>query len=286
MKRILTIIFMMITCSIFSEETVLIDFTKLKAEETGENSLTTLTYAENAKISLALSNWSVLINESVRTNETQKKSLVKEAVSNSLGSVLGVRVYFPNISYNSYAEILPPFEIPVFNDQGVDFTQSLGVIKNISLIKSISINVYGRNNPHELILLLKDQNNKILEISFGSLNFSGWKKLIWENSSYIEDVKSRELISYPDYPGKNAYIKFYGFVLKRNAIVSAGDSIFYVKDISVVYDKSNISTDVDLDDDSIWKIIEDRELAKNREEMIRIAKKIELLRLEQEKMHK
>lgn len=296
MRRILIALMLLISVSAFADEATLIDFTKLKAAEDGENAATTLDYSAylmsgsvsaNTKISLAMNNWSAIINASSRTYEIQRNCLVREAPSASSGSVLGVRVSFPDHDYNSYAEILPPFEIPVYNDQKVDFTQGLGVIRNISLIKSISINVYGRNNPHELVLLLKDQDDKIIEVNFGSLQFSGWKKLTWENPSYIEDVKDRELVSIPDYPGKGAtYVKFFGFILKRNSIVSAGDSIFYVKDISMIYDKSDVSTDSDFDDDAIWKIVEERELARNREEMIRIAKKIELLRLEQMRMHK
>ena len=296
MRRILIALMLLISVSAFADEATLIDFTKLKAAEDGENAATTLDYSAylmsspvstNTKISLAMNNWSATINASSRTYEVQRSCLVREAPSTSSGSVLGVRVNFPDHDYNSYAEILPPFEIPVYNDQNVDFTQGLGVIRNISLIKSISINVYGRNNPHELVFLLKDQDDRIIEVNFGSLQFSGWKKLTWENPSYIEDVKDRELVSVPDYPGKGAtYVKFFGFILKRNSIVSAGDSIFYVKDISMIYDKLDVSTDSDFDDDAIWKIVEERELARNREEMIRIAKKIELLRLEQMRMHK
>jgi len=296
MKRFITILLLLISILAYAEEAVLIDFTKLKAGETGENVSTQLDYSSylpagsvsgDNKVSLAMRNWTALINASSRTPEIQKNCMVKEAPSTSFGSVLGVRVSFPNHDYNSYAEIFPPYEIPVYNEQKIDFSQGLGVVKNVSLIKSISINVYGRNNPHELILLIKDQSGFVREINFGSLEFSGWKKLTWENPSYMIDVKDRELVSVPDYPSNGAaYVKFYGFILKRNASVSSGDSIFYVKDISMIFDRANISTDSDFDDDSIWKIVEERELSRNKEEMIRIAKKMQLIRLEQLRMHK
>jgi len=73
MRRILIALMLLISVSAFADEATLIDFTKLKAAEDGENAATTLDYSAylmsspvstNTKISLAMNNWSATINAS------------------------------------------------------------------------------------------------------------------------------------------------------------------------------------------------------------------------------
>ena len=79
--------------------------------------------------------------------------------------LLGVRVHFPIDPYNSWAMISPPFDIPAYADKtgpdgitvaaadkgvGAKFENGYGVVKNVGVLKSLSITVYGSNFPNGL----------------------------------------------------------------------------------------------------------------------------------------
>lgn len=125
-----------------AHKATLLDFSLLTAgeEENGQNPDTIIeladysTYAlseeERAEfdVSLAIEQWKVKLNSSAAFPDTMAKSMVKEVevtdaetvfgneklgVENP-GKVLGVRANFPQGSRYAYADILPPFEIPVY----------------------------------------------------------------------------------------------------------------------------------------------------------------------------
>lgn len=126
--------------SVFADESMVIDFTLLKADcmadENGnptENSHTVMDFASSAgasftsdqkelmKTSLALPQWEVQLNSSARTVESLGLSAVVAAPVRSdatvpfAGSeVMGVRIVFPEWNSNAYAYIRPPFEIPAY----------------------------------------------------------------------------------------------------------------------------------------------------------------------------
>ncbi|MDR2110924.1 MAG: flagellar filament outer layer protein FlaA [Spirochaetaceae bacterium] len=125
--------------TLFAEEAVLIDFTKLAADiipdqnnpdRLTQNRATMMDYARVAggsftpeqravmKTSLAIRNWDVVLASSSRTVENQVRSYTDEARSTiNNGFVMGVRVHFPVEPYNSWAIIKPPFDIPAFEPQ-------------------------------------------------------------------------------------------------------------------------------------------------------------------------
>jgi hypothetical protein len=103
----------------------------------------------------------------------------------------------------------------------------------------------------------------------GHLNFDGWGELRWDNPAYIQEVRNRDLRLYPLYPESTPFLKFAGFEIKRDASKRGGDFITYFKDVKVIYDKAVLDTERDIDDESLWHIIQDRETARKVWEMER-----------------
>jgi len=301
--------------SLFAEEAILIDFGKLAADihvsvgpddkdtTPNQNRATMMDYSrvrfggsfteEQRKVmrtSLAIVNWEVLLASSSRTVTNMVLSYTKEADSKQWGKVMGVRIHFPLESFNSWAIIQPPFEIPAFEPQanvsddgtieakedggnGITgpsrFEDAYGVVKNVGTIKSLAVNVYGLNFPHGLSTLYIDSFGVKKSAFMGYLTFDGWGELRWDNPSYVQEVRNRDLRLYPLYPASTPFIKFGGFEIKRDAAKDGGDFITYFKDVKVIYDKAVLDTDRDLDDEALWNIIQDRENARKSWEMER-----------------
>jgi hypothetical protein len=217
-------------------------------------------------------------------------SYTKEAPSKQWGTVMGVRVHFPLESFNSWALIQPPFEIPAFepqanvNDDGTieeseeggdgisgqsRFEDGFGVIKNVGTVKSVAVNVYGLNFPHGLSTVIIDSTGTKKSMFMGYLTFDGWGELRWDNPAYVKEVRNRDLRLYPLYPTSTPFIKFGGFEIKRDAAKDGGDFITYFKDVKVIYDKAVLDTERDIEDEALWSIIRDRENARKSWEMER-----------------
>ena len=226
-----------------AHKATLLDFSLLTAgeEEDGQNPDTIIeladysTYAlseeERAEfdVSLAIEQWKVKLNSSAAFPDTMAKSMVKEVevtdaetvfgneklgVENP-GKVLGVRANFPQGSRYAYADILPPFEIPVYYKKpGTDefmFQNGRGAIDNVRNIKKISAVVCGRNYPHKLQVVLRDSNYNEKVYTIGDFNFTGWQRLEWENPNYIANIKDRDLKTTPTYPMLNRSWKESGY---------------------------------------------------------------------------
>ncbi|MDR1324816.1 MAG: flagellar filament outer layer protein FlaA [Treponema sp.] len=249
------------------------------------------------KTSLAIENWDVVFTSSARTLANKRLSYTREAPSAAGGvdgsetTVMGVRIHFPVEAYNSSAQIVPPFPIPGFDIVGDPETKTpyapasrfkpvengdrtadggKGIIYNVGTIKSVQAEVYGLNFPHKLSVILIDNfgNEKI--IPMGTLNYEGWGKLTWNNPQYVDKVRNRELSLYPIYPQSQTFIRFGGFIVQKDAASPGGDYIGYFKEVRVVYDQAVLETDTprDIDDETIWNIIEDRESTQNRTDML------------------
>ena len=93
----------------------------------------------------------------------------------------------------------------------------------------------------------------------GYLNFDGWKELRWDNPQYVTDVRNRELRVFPLYPKTVPFVKFNGFIINRDAADEGGDFVAYVKDVKILYDKAVLDTSVDIDDESVWGIVSQKE---------------------------
>ncbi|MDR1575425.1 MAG: flagellar filament outer layer protein FlaA [Treponema sp.] len=320
---ILVAIALLLAGSLFADEATLIDFSLLKAdimpdannpEVLTNNRQTMMDYAQVAggsftpeqrnvmKTSLAINNWEVLLSSSSRNVENMVNSLVREAPSKQYGTVLGVRIHFPVEPFNSWALIKPPFEIPAYEPQanvqddgtieegegdGITgpsrFENSYGVLKNVGTIKSLEVDAYGLNFPHSLSTLIIDNTGAQKALFMGYLNYDGWGKLTWNNPAYIQEVRNRDLRLYPLYPDSTPFIKFAGFLVQRDAARPGGDFIGYFKDIKVVYDKAVLDTERDIEDESLWHIIYDRENARKVWEMERFGHEQVLRYLDAEK---
>jgi hypothetical protein len=315
--------------SLFAEEAILIDFGKLAADihvavgpddqdnTPNQNRATMMDYSrvrfggsfteEQKKVmrtSLAIENWEVLLASSSRTVTNMVFSYTKKADSKQWGSVMGVRIHFPLESFNSWALIQPPFEIPAYEPQanvsddgtiepnaeggnGITgpsrFEDGYGVVKNVGTIKSLAVNVYGLNFPHGLSTVWIDSFGTKRSAFMGYLAFDGWGELRWDNPGYVQEVRNRDLRLYPLYPASTPFIKFAGFEIKRDASKDGGDFITYFKDVKVIYDKAVLDTDRDLDDEALWNIIQDRENARKSWEMERFGQNQVLRYLDNQK---
>ncbi|MDR3275613.1 MAG: flagellar filament outer layer protein FlaA [Treponema sp.] len=295
MKRILVLIAVALVAvgSVIAEEAVLIDFTQLTVDSDGQNSATFMDYATSAggsytddqkaamKTSLAITNWDVVFTASSRRAENVSISRVEEAPSRQYGTVMGVRIHFPLESWNSTADIRPPFEIPYTVDG--KFEDGKGVVRNVGILKEVQVEVYGLNFPHALYSLLIDENGVEREFFMGYLRFDGWGKLTWVNPAYVTDVRNRELRLYPLYPASTPFVKFGGFRIKRDANNLGGDFITYFKDVQIIYDKAVLDTEQDIDNESVWSIITDREAARQKSEFERFGEHQVLEYLETQK---
>ena len=313
MKRLLALLgfTLLLTTTVFAETATIIDFADLTADEDGLNTATIIdyssvagtTYADEEKAqmrqSLFVDSWDVVLNKSAQTVTNDRLSftqavMVKETAKRFAGEqVMGVRVHFPE-SFESHAIVQPPFDIPAYmpsdeeKEQGINSGSkfdSYGVLKNVGAIKSISINVNGRNYPHKLVLIFNDSDGKETHVPVGDLNFNGWRTLTWNNPNYITEVKYRELNTAPIYPVTSNSLIFAGLLVKKSANHVGGDFISYFKNIDVTFDKA-IRDDVesDIDDEGVWGILANREEARRNNELRTLGNDQILEYLEQKKM--
>jgi hypothetical protein len=303
MKRIFILVAVVVISvgNVFADRNVLIDFSNLVGDlDNGENRQTLMDFSQTArgnsftqeqrdqlKTSLLLQNWLVTLASSSQSVTNNALSKVQQATSKGFFDgevpVMGVRVHFPVEPYNSWALVRPPFEIPAYDysEVGEDglittpapeeqvfanptrFENGYGVLKNVGAIKSIAVRVYGLNFPHHLSIVYENDLGEQKTIPMGYLNFDGWVQLTWENPAYIQDIRARAMRLYPLYPANSSYIKFVGFLVKRDAASAGGDFVGYFRDVEVIYDKAILDAEAaDIDDEATWNIRKEREAAK------------------------
>lgn len=293
-------------------------------EETGEpteNSRTVMDYSVAAgmsftkdqkkimKTSLALPEWEVVLNSSAQNVTSVGLSRVVAApvkesadVPFAGSNVMGVRVIFPTWNSNANCRIEPPYEIPAFepladaDDEGnraapTDeqkgkylFEDGYGLVRNVGTIKSIACTTMGMNYPHQLYVLLKDNDGIERRYLMGSLMFDGWKTLVWTNPDYISEVRTREVRVYPIYPRGTPYIKFAGFQVCRDSQDIGDNYIGYFKDVKIIYDLAVLTSDRDIDDEDLWGIISKKEEERQAAEMAKFGNKQVNRYIEKEKM--
>ncbi len=318
MKRfgiLLCITLMVLSFPVFAESSSLIDFTILTADTdidgdgtNDENQRTVINFADKAgtsftedekefmQTSLFISNWEIELASSSRTVTNQQYSYVlpapvKQDASQYGGeTVLGARIHFPTDPFASYAIIRPPFEIPAYqpideDDMYGSMFDGYGVVKNVGVLKTLSVNILGRNFPNGIGIILKDQNNIEKIVFMNYLDFDGWKTLTWNNPNYITDVRNRELRKYPLYPKAAPFYKLEGIVIYKDASQEGGDFVTYIRDLSMSYDKAVMSLESDIDDEALWGILGDREETRRTAEFERLGARQVLRYLERQKMH-
>ena len=269
------------------------------------------------KTSLYLGDWEVVLNSSAQTVGALANSQVVPApvrdsakVPFAGKNVMGVRIVFPSGAYNANAKIVPPFEIPAYEplstadengnrqpqtdeekasgrtlfEADSDDTPAYGVVKNVGTLKSIAVTTMGMNFPHGLYVLLGDTDGVTRRYFMGYLGFDGWKTLTWNNPDYISEVRTREIRVYPIYPRGLPFVKFAGFQITRDASHVGNDFIGYFKDVKIIYDKAELTSERDIADEDLWGIVTKKESARQNLEMSRFGNKQVNRFLERSKM--
>jgi hypothetical protein len=228
------------------------------------------------KVDLSIPNWSVKLAPSSASPENRVLSKCQPVPSKVMnGDVMGVRVHFPTAPFNSWARVVPPFEIPIYEDapgeqgEGTKFVNK-GVLRNVGTIKSVTVRVTGRNFPHGLTIALKDDRDNYQEMFLGNLDFEGWRPLVWNNPNYIDDVKQRDLRKTPLYPESMPSEKFDSFIIYRHGSQIGGDFVTYFKDVQMVYDLAVLEVERDINDEAAWQILQKRRDAKRAAEIRRL----------------
>ncbi len=327
MKRfftLITIMLVLMSMNAFAERQVLIDFAELvpnyPADQPIDNEGTLLDYSDVAgasftedelalmKTSLAIERWEIELVSSSRNPYTMSRSYARMAPVREGASryenetVLGVRVHFPEMRYNSYADIKPPFSIPVYMDveevaadgsmtvpqeevgRGRKF-DNRGVVKNVGVLKEIEVNVHGLNFPHGFSVILEDQTGRTRDYFMGYLNFDGWRTMTWRNPNYLSDVRNREVQRLPLYPTLTPYQKLVGFRVYRDAAAIGGDFVAYIKDVVLTFDRAVLDLERDFEDEVIWGVLSEREAERRQAELNRLGE-IQVLRfLEERRLH-
>jgi hypothetical protein len=238
------------------------------------------------------------------TKEASTSAKAKQLNGEDMASrkVLGVRVHFPVESFNSWAMITPPFDLPAYADkdslQGTKLViaeadkghgekfNGYGVVKNVGVLKSLSLTVYGANFPNGIGVIVADQDNIEQTVFMDYLQFDGWRTLTWNNPNYVSDVRNRELRKFPLYPKGTPFLKLVGIIIYRDSAQEGGDFVTYLKDIKITYDKAIVGdpNDRDINDEAIWGILQQRAEARRLAEIRRLGN-VQVLRfLELQKM--
>ncbi len=296
--------------SVFAEESVLIDFAELVKDYQEQNKATMMDYSSVAgtrytdeekaamQTSLFIDNWEVRLSSSSRTVLNDSKSYVAAVTAGDNArqyageQLMGIRIHYPLGTFNSNATVKPPFNIPAYathpTEEGAvrgEQFNNYGVVKNVGVLKTIKVNVLGRNFPMGLSILLRDDKQEVKKYFITYLDFEGWKEIQWTNPNYIVKVRDRELRSFPQYPRSVPSLTLEGLLFTRDAMQEGGDFISYIKDISIIYDQA-IRTDIDkdVDDEAVWGILEAREESRRSAEMKRVGNVQVLRYLEGKKM--
>ena len=108
--------------------------------------------------------------------------------------------------------------------------------------------------------------------------------LTWNNPDYISEVRTREIRVFPIYPRGLPFVKFEGFQVARDALHAGDDFIGYFKDVKIIYDKAELTTERDIADEDLWGIVTRKEKARQNAEMTRFGNKQVSRYIERSKM--
>ena len=164
-------------------------------------------------------------------NPAMKEPLPEDEGKEDLDTqVLGVRVDFFRRGINSF-NIMAGRPMPV---EGT--------------VKTVSMWVCGRNQSHDMYLLIQDYFGRNYEVYMGNLGFSGWKKL----TAVIMPSPDGEhgIVQSSAYYGDKPGFKILGFRVDCNPIQAKGSYYLYLDDLRAVtdlYDLENRDEDDMLD---------------------------------------
>lgn len=108
------------------------------------------------------------------------------------------------------------------------------------VVHTFSIWVAGRNTQHELKLLVRDRFGNVSILSFGKLNFLGWKKLEVGVPPNVQE--SSFLVTNVDF---NLGLEIIGLALESDLLETYGRLYVYFDDLRAVTDVSLFERDPD-----------------------------------------
>jgi hypothetical protein len=239
-----------------------------------------------------LDKWKVILASSANTVQNNVLSYSLKAPSKRFVDVLGVRIHFIQGPFLSWAMVKAPFNFFPFYDNGEFVNQNdskeenslvMGILANVGQVKSLSTWVYGLNYQMQVSARIKDRNDQIQDFYLGSVFYDGWRKLVWTNPEYTDSIQDRVLQRLPLYPKSYPFISFDSFVVYKPEIENGGDFVIYFKDIEIEFDRAIIREEMDIDDETIWGIMQKERLKERVQDLKAIGEKIYLYQMEERK---
>ncbi len=236
--------------------------------------------------------WKVILCPSANTVRNNILSYTKKVPSKRFGDVLGVRIHFIEGRFLSWALISPPFDFYPFYDDGSEVSRGpnneenglvMGLLMNVGQIKSLSGWVYGLNYQMQTGIRLKDRNDLVHDYFLGSVFFDGWRKLVWNNPEYTDQIQDKVLQRVALYPKSYPYIYFDSYVVYKPEQEPGGDFVIYFKDVEMEYDRAIVTEEMDIEDEAIWGILAKERSAKRLRDLKTIGERIYLYQKEMRK---
>ena len=239
-----------------------------------------------------LDNWKIIMASSANTVQNKILSYTKKSTSKKFGDVLGARIHFIQGRFLSWALVKPPFDLfPYYdngrdvnvNDSGEENSLVMGILMNVGQIKSISSWIYGLNYQMQVALRLRDRNDAVQDYFLGSAYYDGWRKLVWNNPEYTENIQDRTLQRLPLYPKSYPFIAFDSYIVYKPEVENGGNFVIYFKDVEVEFDRAIIREELDIDDEAVWGILAQERLQRRISDLKNIGEKVYLLQQEEKR---
>ncbi len=232
-----------------------------------ENSLTAINGTAVAELGynmFLLSNWVVGFTCADAMNKLSKANSYSKKINDTeRGTILGVRMSFPDWPYAGESYIKPRFPIMPFKPNGEYANINNGVVTNVGIIKSVSMWVSGRNFNIRVGVRMTDINDKVTEFGLGSMLFVGWRKLVYNNVNFTTNPYDQVLPRLPIYPSDIPLLKFQQLSIYKPADSVGDDIVAYFGNIDMEYTPYTVNFPTDINDEEEWGIIrkEQRDLA-------------------------
>ena len=287
---------------VFSVEAVLIDFNNLEGtmidfSEFSKSTNWNEEVKQEMRVDLSPERWTIKVNSSSWTKKSKDKTYVFPIVHSQRYpdiTVLGVRIFFPERHANSYALIEPPFEIPTYYDDKKNPTGmgniflNKGVVRNVGVLRKLSVEALGNNFRYSLYVRIKDHNNEIRDVFVGFLNYQGWRTISWLNPNLEFELFMREQRkrTRPHYPDEFPYVKLIHFMVQRSDPEITGNFVTMIKEVTLEYDEAVIETGKTEDfQEEIFGIYKEELVERAKAEMRNVDRQIYLKWEEKKKMH-
>ncbi len=207
-----------------------------------------------------LDNWLVaLTNSSGENMISQRDSYSKRVTSPEQGTVLGVRIKFPEWPYAGEAVIKPKFPLLPYTSDGAYANINNGVVTNVGAIKEFSMWANGKNFPFTVGVRVINAKNEVKEFGLGSLLYVGWRRLVYQNAFFsdrpLNNIKPTTRI----YPSEIPILRFDQIAIYRPGNQAGGEFVGYFGNMNVSYTPYLAALPQDINDEETWGIIQQQQ---------------------------